>query len=39
MRSTTDAANLIWVGAIMHLTGKSSGVMLSLGRDEILVRM
>ena len=26
-------------GVIMHLTGKSSGVMLSLGRDEILVRM
>jgi hypothetical protein len=26
-------------GVIMHLTGRSSGVMLSLGRDEILVRM
>lgn len=26
-------------GVIMHLTGTSSGVMLSLGRDEILIRM
>jgi hypothetical protein len=26
-------------GVIMHLTGQSSGVMLSLGRDEVLVRM
>jgi hypothetical protein len=26
-------------GVIMHLTGNNSGVMLSLGRDEILVRM
>lgn len=26
-------------GMIMHLIGSSSGVMLSLGRDEILVRM
>ena len=26
-------------GVIMHLSGRSSGVMLSLGRDEILVRM
>jgi hypothetical protein len=26
-------------GVIMHLTGRSSGVMLSLGRDEIFVRM
>jgi hypothetical protein len=26
-------------GVVMHLSGTSSGVMLSLGRDEILVRM
>ncbi len=26
-------------GVIMHLTGTSSGVMLSLGRDEIYIRM
>jgi hypothetical protein len=26
-------------GVVMHLTGTSSGVMLSLGRDEIVVQM
>jgi hypothetical protein len=39
----TSSAGDLWLenkaGVIMHLTGRNSGVMLSLGRDEILVRM
>ena len=39
----TPGAGDLWLenkaGVIMHLIGTSSGVMLSLGRDEILVRM
>jgi hypothetical protein len=39
----TSGGSDLWLqnknGVIMHLQGSSTGVMLSLGRDEILVRM
>lgn len=39
----TSNAGDLWLknraGVIMHLTGRSSGAMLSLGRDEIYIRM
>lgn len=39
----TSGASELWLenkaGVVMHLTGKTTGVTLSLGRDEIIIEM